>query len=109
MSIHAFVPQGNTVTFLAATAAPAAVQASGTGTSAQRYRVINAGVNLVFLGFGPTAAEATAAATVVTSSGKALPLLPGTDEILTILPNAWFTGITSTGTAQIYITPGVGV
>jgi hypothetical protein len=63
----------------------------------------------VFLGFGPTAAEATAAATVVTSSGKALPLLPGTDEILTILPNAWFTGITSTGNAQIYITPGVGV
>ena len=109
MSIHAFVPQGNTITFLAATVAPSAVQAVGTGLSAQRYRVINAGVNLVFLGFGTTASEATAAAAVVTTTGKAIPLLPGTDEVLTFLPNAWFTGVTSTGNAQIYITPGVGV
>jgi len=35
--------------------------------------------------------------------------LPGTDEILTFVPNAYFTGITLTGTAQIYITPGDGV
>lgn len=109
MSIHAFVPQGNTVTFLAATAAPVAVQAAGAGVSTQRYRIINAGVNLVFLGYGDSASAAAAAATVVSTSGKAIPLLPGTDEVLTFSANTWFTGITSTGNAQIYITPGVGV
>jgi hypothetical protein len=38
-----------------------------------------------------------------------MPLLPGTDEILTFLPNAYFTGITSAGTTAVYITPGDGV
>ena len=44
----------------------------------------------------------------MTSSGAAFPLLPGTDEILTFVPNAYFTG-TSTANAVIYITPGDGV
>jgi hypothetical protein len=35
--------------------------------------------------------------------------LPGTDEILTFLPNAYFTGITSSGSTSVYITPGDGV
>jgi len=46
---------------------------------------------------------------VVSSSQQALPLLPGTDEILSFVPNAYFTGITSTGTAAVYVTPGDGM
>jgi len=36
-------------------------------------------------------------------------LLPNTDEILSFVPNAYFTAITASGTAQIYITPGDGL
>jgi hypothetical protein len=35
-------------------------------------------------------------------------LLAGTDEIITFLPNAFFTGVTNTSNAVIYITPGDG-
>jgi hypothetical protein len=35
--------------------------------------------------------------------------LPSTDEILTFVPNAYFTGVTSSGTAVVYITPGDGL
>jgi hypothetical protein len=36
-------------------------------------------------------------------------LLAGTDEILSFTPNAYFTAITSSSTADIYITPGDGL
>jgi hypothetical protein len=35
-------------------------------------------------------------------------LLAGTDEILSFTPNAYFTGITSSSSAIVYITPGSG-
>jgi hypothetical protein len=108
MSTNAFTPLGNTVTFLAATTAPTAVQALSNSLGGNQYRIINAGVNTVFLGIGPGAAAAAANAVVVTSSQSAYPLLPGTDEVLTFAPNWYFSGITSTGTAQVYITPGDG-
>ena len=74
-----------------------------------QYRIINAGTNTVFLGYGTTAAAANTASAVVTTTGDALPLLPGTDEILTFVPNAYFTGQTASGNAVIYITPGDGM
>jgi hypothetical protein len=52
---------------------------------------------------------ATTDAAIVTSSGPAIPLLAGTDEILTFVPSAYFTGITSSGNAVVYITPGDGL
>lgn len=109
MGIQAFTKTGNTVTFLAATTAPTAVQCSSTTLGGNQYRVINAGTGIVFLGYGATAAEANAAATVVSSTAPAFPLLPNTDEILTFVPNAYFTGITAAGNATIYITPGDGL
>jgi hypothetical protein len=63
----------------------------------------------VFLGYGSTSAEAANNAVVVTSSQTAFPLLPSTDEILTFVPNAYFTAISASGTATIYITPGDGL
>lgn len=109
MGTNAFTKLGNTVVFTAATTAPSPVQALSTTIGGNQYRIVNPGSVTVFLGYGANAAAASAAATVVTSSGEALPLLPGTDEILTFVPNAYFTGITVSGTASIYITPGDGL
>jgi hypothetical protein len=103
-----FTPSGNTVAFVAATTAPTAVQAVSSTLGGNQYRVINAGSVTAFLGFGASAAAANAAAAIVTSSGQALPLLAGTDEIITFTPNAYFTAITSSSNAAIYITPGDG-
>lgn len=109
MGTQAFTKLGNTVSFTANVAAPAPVQALSSTLGGNQYRIINAGTNTVFLGYGTTSAEANSAASVITATGEALPLLAGTDEILTFVPNAYFTGITASGTAQIYITPGDGM
>jgi len=109
MGTQAFTKLGNTVAFIAASTAPTPVQATSTTLGGNQYRIINAGTVTVFLGYGANSAAANAAAAVVSTSGEALPLLPGTDEILTFVPNAYFTGITSANTAAIYITPGDGL
>ena len=109
MGLNAFTKTGNTITFVANTSAPTPVQCASTTLGGNQYRVINTGTITVFLGYGSTSAEAANNAVVVTSSQTAFPLLPSTDEILTFVPNAYFTGITSSGTATIYITPGDGL
>ena len=109
MSVSApFCPSGNTVVFTAATSAPTPVQALSTTLGGNQYRVINAGSVVVFMGVGTTSANASSNAVVVSSTQAAIPLLAGTDEIITFPPNAWFTGITVSGTANVYITPGDG-
>ena len=108
MGINAFSKTCNTLTFTAASTPPTPVQCSSTTLGGNQYRIINAGTTTVFLGYGVDAANATASAVAVTSSQPAFPLLPGTDEILTFVPNAYFTGY-STTTAAVYITPGDGV
>lgn len=109
MGVNAFVPLGNTKTFTAAATAPTPVQVVGLALGSGQYRIINSGTTIVFLGVGDTAALATTNSAVVTSSGLAIPLLPGTDEILSFQLNAYFTGATVSGTAAVYITPGDGV
>jgi hypothetical protein len=108
--MNPFSPNGPTITFTATTSAPSPVQASNYEASgmAGQYRVINSGSVVVYLGVGSTSANATSNATVISSSGNSIPLLPGTDEILSFGINAYFTGITSSGSAQIFITPGNG-
>ena len=109
MSVSApFCPSGNTVVFTANTSAPTPVQALSTTLGGNQYRIVNAGSVVVFMGVGTSSANATANAVVVSSTQASIPLLAGTDEIITFPPNAWFTGITSTGTANVYITPGDG-
>lgn len=109
MGLNAFTKTGNTITFVANTSAPTPVQCLSTTLGGNQYRVINTGTVTVFLGYGQDTANATTNANVVTSSGPSFPLLPSTDEILTFVPNAYFTGITSSGAATIYITPGDGL
>jgi len=108
MGTQAFTPTGNTVTFTANTTAATPVQAVSTTLGGNQYRILNSGTVTVFMGVGSTSALATANATVVVSTALAIPLLAGTDEILTFSPNAYFTGITSSSTAVVYITPGDG-
>lgn len=109
MGIQAFTKTGNTVTFLAAATAPTPVQCASTTLGGNQYRVINNGTVTVFLGYGASASDATNNAVQVTTSQASFPLLPSTDEILTFIPNAYFTGVTASGNATIYITPGDGL
>ena len=109
MGINAFSKTGNTVTFTAAVTAPTPVQALSSTLGGNQYRIINAGSVVAFLGYGVASANATSSANVTTSTNTDFPLLPGTDEILTFVPNSYFTGVTATGNAVIYITPGDGV
>jgi hypothetical protein len=109
MSTQAFTRTGNTVVFIAAGTAPSPVQAVSTTLGGNNYRIINSGNVTVFLGYGQDTSNATNNAAIVTTTGAAFPLLPGTDEILSFVPNAYFTGVTSTGTANVYITPGDGM
>jgi len=108
----AFTPLGNTVTFLANTAAPTAVQVvQGLSTSVSfcQYRIFNSGQNLIFLGVGSSATIANNNATVVTTTANSIPVLPGSLEIVSLPANSYFTGITASGTSQIYVTPGLGI
>lgn len=108
MGTQAFTPTGNTVTFTANTSAATPVQAVSSTLGGNQYRILNSGTVTVFLGIGSTSALSTANAAVITSTGLAIPILAGTDEILTFSPNAYFTGITSSSTAVVFITPGDG-
>lgn len=104
-----FTPSGNTVTFTAVTTTPPTpVQAVSTTLGGNQYRILNAGSVTVFLGVGVSASDASNAAVAVVSTAASIPLLAGTDEILTFRPNAYFTGITSSSSAIVYITPGDG-
>ena len=109
MGINAFTKTGNTITFTANVAAPTPVQCSSSTLGGNQYRIINNGSVTVFLGYGTSSTDASNNAVVVNTTGAAFPLLPNTDEILTFVPNAYFTGITSSGNAVIYITPGDGL
>jgi hypothetical protein len=110
MGINAFTKTGNTVTFTAVTTTPPTpVQAVSSTLGGNQYRILNAGTVTVFLGYGSTAADANSAATLITNTASSIPLLAGTDEILSFVPNAYFTGITANSSAVIYITPGDGL
>jgi hypothetical protein len=106
MGVQAFTKLGNTVTFTANTSAPTPVQASSDTLGGNQYRIINAGNVSVFIGAANTSASASTNAGNVATS---IPILANTQQVLTFLPNAYFTGTTSSGTAVIYVTPGDGI
>ncbi len=110
----AFAPLGNTVVIPAAAVAPTGVQAlvdarfdaQATG----QYRFVNAGTDTVFLGTGPTAAlaQAAAVAPVAGTPSDAIVLVPGAVEILRFNINTFFSGLAS-GATTVYVTPGQGI
>lgn len=105
----AFAPLGPTVSFLAATPTPptAAQATTNAGeTPSGVYRVVNSGAVTVFLGVGTSSALAvTAASTLATS----IPLLPGAVEVIRFAPNLYFTGLSASSTATVYVTQGIGI
>ena len=107
MGIQAFTKTGNTVVFTATTSAPTPVQCVSSTLGGNQYRIINAGSITVFLGYGVTSSDAANSAVIVTTTGSAFPLLAGTDEILTFIPNAYFSA-NATSNTTIYVTPGDG-
>ena len=113
MGLNAFTPLGNTVVFTANTAAPTPVQVASSSLGGNQYRVINAGNVTVHLGFAATSALAATNATIPTGGGASgalsIPIIASTDEILSFVPNMYVTGITASGTAVVYITPGDGL
>ena len=112
-SVTGFMPLGNSIAITGATSAPTAIQAPSNAalqtSSSQQFRVVNAGINTIFLGVGATASAAANNAVAITSSQGAVPLLSGSVEILSFPMNSYFTALTSSGTSVLYITPGQGL
>ena len=107
MGIMAFTPMGNTVTFVAAATAPTPVQALSTTVGGTQYRINNSGNVAVFIGYGDTAAAATATANV-TVKNSTIVMNANSVEVFTFNVNQYFTASTLSGTSIVYITPGDG-
>jgi len=110
----AFTPLGKTIVVAAAGTASTGVQAlvseKFNAQNAGQYRFVNAGTNTVFLGTGPTAAlaQAAAVAPVVGTPSDAIVLVPGAIEILRFNKDTFFSGLASAATT-LYVTPGQGI
>lgn len=108
-----FLQNGQTRAITAAVSPPTAVKVMPTFVAAlppyNQYRVVNSGTVTAFLGAGPSAAEAATNAAVVTTTGNAIPLLPGAVEIFSFSPDWYFTASTAVNTSTVYITPGEGL
>jgi hypothetical protein len=110
----AFTPQGKTVVIAAAATAPSGVQALvsqfASNQATGQYRIVNAGSNTVFLGFGASAADAqaNAVAPVAGTPSNAIVLVAGAVEVLRFNPESYFSGLAASATT-VYITQGQGI
>lgn len=114
MGLNAFTVLGNTCKLTADTTPPTPIQVSSSTLGGNQYRVINlSGTVTAFLSYAQTSADATNNCVVPTGDGSnaknCIPILPNTDEILSFVPNGFFTARTISSTADIYITPGDGL
>lgn len=109
MNALPFWPLGNTEAISATTSAATAKQPLVANvresTDRNHYRFVNAGAVTVFLGVGASASDAQTAAAVATG----LPILPGAVEILRFEANSFFSAITASGSATLYVTAGEGI
>lgn len=109
--MSAFEVQGNTVTFTGAATAPTAVQCvSNNGTRTPQYLLTNIGSVTVFVGWSTVNATVAELNSVVPTSTSTFvyPLLAGSQVAISAPPDAFFSGITASGTAVVYVTPGYG-
>ena len=109
----AFIQNGATRAITAAVTPPTAVQVPANFTAGSRsrnqFRVVNSGTVTAFLGAAPSAAAAATNSAVVSTTGNAIPLVPGAVEIFSFPPDWYFTLSTASDTAVVYITPGEGL
>ena len=96
--ITPFSPGGATVS-LSATGTTSRVQVQ-TALNNRSMRLYNAGTVAAFIVCGDV--------TVVATTAAGMPLAPGTVEVVTC-PALYVAGITATGTATLYVTPGTGL
>ena len=104
----AFSPTANSFVFTAANTAPTPVQVTSPNNTSCQYLIQNAGAVTVFMGVGTTSASANTNAVTITANSAAVPLLPGTAQVMTFTPSAFFTGVASAN-AVVYVTPGEGL
>lgn len=96
----AFRTDGAATVTLAATATTGRVQIQAAVGGTQHARLYNAGSVAVFIACGDV--------TVVATTAAGLPIAPGTIEIIGC-NQTHLAGITLSGTATLYVTPGTGL
>lgn len=107
MALNAFMPQGATSLIIATTTASAAIQVS-TGAIQGMHVVLQGSTQHAFIATGQSTATAVLPTTAATPVGS-MPFLPNQASPLTIPPGGWVSAITSSGTVNVYITPGIGL
>lgn len=113
MSSDVFIPTGPSITFLAATTAPIAVQIISNITPQDwlglvQYRILNSFNDDVYLGWGHIAGTAQTMA----AGTAGIPLLAGSMNTIGLPARIFFTGRAVGGSiapSQVYITPGGSV
>lgn len=102
---------GPTVLVAGAGTAPTGVQALAVGaTPAENYRIQNNGTVTAFVAFGKDASTAQTNAVIPTAgnSKNSFPVPPGAIEVVSANVDCYWSAITATGTASVYVTPGMG-
>jgi len=109
-----FKPLGKTIKVAGAGTAPTGIAAptENAGSGAEQYRAHNAGLVTAHIAVGQTAALAQTNAVIPTGGGanskNSFPLPAGAVEVFTLPPDSFFSAITPSSTADIFITPGRG-
>lgn len=105
-----FNPTGKTVLVAGDTTAPAGVRALSIGAPpAEQYRLQNNGTVTVFVAFGDTANAAQINAVIPTGTSRnSFPLPAGAIEIISGPTDCYWSGITASSTASVFVTPGIG-
>ena len=114
MGVNAFTYTGNTCVMTAATSAPTPIQVSSVTLGGNQYRITNQSTTVgCYLSFGADASTATTNCVIPTGDGtnskRVVYIAPATVEIISFVPNAYFTAITSSGSAVLAIVPGDGL
>lgn len=109
--LNSFRLQGKTVTFTAAATAPTPVQTTGdAGNSPANYVVSNRGAVDAFVTCESTSALATTNAVIPTGTPQRVHVVPANSQVsISGNGNDFFTGVTASSTAVIYVSPGEGL
>lgn len=108
----AFRPGGKTLAISAPTSSPpAGVQLDGSNAGDISVWIYNPGANLVWLGFGSSATDATAnaVAPVAGTPQYAIAIPSGFNRALTFSAKTYFSPLAVTSTQLIYLTSGQGM
>ena len=108
-----FGPNGKTVFIASAAVAPTGIQVvSDDNRTSTQYLIWNSDTtNDAWIGYGDSAAAATANAVIPTAGNpKGVLCIPhGSAQTFTLKAGLYFSPICSAGTPGIYITPGAGL